>query len=52
MNERPFVNLQIMKNIYHALFYSHIILYGILVWGNACDMHIKAIQILIMIIFH
>ena len=42
---RPFVNLQIMKNIYHSLFYSHLI-YGIQVLGNACDTHIKTIQIL------
>ena len=42
---RPFVNVQIMKNIYYALFYSHVI-YGIQVWGNACDTHIKAVQIL------
>ena len=42
---RPFVNLQIMKNIYHTLFYSHII-YGVQVCGNACDTHIKTIQIL------
>ena len=34
-----------MKNIYHSLFYSHLI-YGIQVWGNACDTRIKAIQIL------
>ena len=39
---RPLVNLQIMKNIYDALFYSRVI-YGIQVWGNACDMHIKEI---------
>ena len=31
---RPFVNLQIMKDIYHSLFYSHLI-YGTQVWGNA-----------------
>ena len=42
---RPFVNLQIMKNVYHALFYSHIV-YGIQVWGSACVTHLKAIQIL------
>ena len=42
---RPFVNLQIMKNKYHSLYYSHLI-YGTQVWGNACDTHLKAIQIL------
>ena len=42
---RPFVNMQIMKNIYYALFYSHVI-YGIQVWDNACDKHIKAVLIL------
>ena len=40
---RPFVTLQIKKNIYNVLFYSHII-HGIQVWGNACDTNIKAIQ--------
>ena len=44
-NLRPFVNLQIMKNTYHALFYLHIV-YGIHVWGNASDSHVKALQIL------
>ena len=34
-----------MKNVYHAIFYSHIV-YGIEVWGSACDSHLKAIQIL------
>ena len=34
-----------MKNVYHAIFYSHIV-YGIQVWGSACDSHLKAIQIL------
>ena len=42
---RPFINLQIMKNVYHALFYSHVV-YGIRVWGTARDLHIKAIEIL------
>ena len=30
---RPFVNTKIMKNIYYALFYSHIV-YAIEVWGS------------------
>ena len=34
-----------MKNTYHALFYLHIV-YGIHVWGNASDSHVKSIQIL------
>ena len=42
---RPFVNLQIMKNVYYALFNSHIV-YGIQVWGTACDIHLKALQVL------
>ena len=42
---RPFVNLKIMKNVYHALFYSHLV-YGIQVWGSACDSHIGIIHVL------
>ena len=42
---RPFVNLKMMKNVYHALFYSHLV-YGIQVWGSACDSHIGTIQVL------
>ena len=42
---RPFVNLKIMKNIYYALLFSHIV-YGIQVWGTACDIHLKALQVL------
>ena len=47
---RPFVNLKIMKKkkyiyIYHALFCSHLV-YGIQVWGSACDSHIGTIQVL------
>ena len=34
-----------MKNVYHALFYSHLV-YGIQVWGSACDSHIGTIQVL------
>ena len=42
---RPFVNLKMMKNVYHVLFYSHLV-YGIRVWGSACDSHIGTIQVL------
>ena len=42
---RPFVNLKIMRNVYHALFYSHLV-YGIQVWGPTCDSHIGTIQVL------
>ena len=42
---RPFVNLKIMRNVYHALFFSHIV-YGIQVWGTVCDIHLKALQVL------
>ena len=34
-----------MKNVYHALFYSHLV-YGIEVWGAACDSHIGNINVL------
>ena len=42
---RPFVNLEIMKNVYYALFYSHLV-YGIQVWGSSCDTLIGSIQVL------
>ena len=42
---RPFVNLEIMKNVYYASFYSHLV-YGIEVWGSACDTLIGSIQVL------
>ena len=42
---RPFVNLEIMKNVYYALFYSHLV-YGLQVWGSACDTLIGSIQVL------
>ena len=37
---RPFVNLNIMKNIYYALIYSHLV-YAIEVWGSASDIHLS-----------
>ena len=42
---RPFVNLKIMKDIYYALFYSHLV-YGIHVWGSAWDSSLNIIQVL------
>ena len=42
---KTIVNLKIMKNVYHALFYSHLV-YGIEVWGSACDSHIGNINVL------
>ena len=33
---RNFVDLQILKNLYYCLIYSHLI-YGIEVWGSACQ---------------
>ena len=41
---RPFVNLQIMKNVYYALFFSHIVC-GIQVGETLCDIHLKALQV-------
>ena len=37
---RPFVTTKIMKDIYYALIYSHLV-YAIEVWGFACDVHLK-----------
>ena len=34
-----------MKNVYHAIFYSHII-YGISAWGSAYETHLNSLQIL------
>ena len=42
---RPFINIAIMKNLYYALIYSHLV-YAIQVWGSACDMHLKKITVL------
>ena len=43
--ERPFVNIDILKNIYYSLLYSHLV-YGIHVWGTACDTELNKILIL------
>ena len=40
---RPFVNTKIMKDIYYALIYSHLV-YAIEVWGSACDTHLSNIM--------
>ena len=37
---RPFVNIAILKNLYYALIYSHLV-YAIQIWGSACDTHLK-----------
>ena len=42
---RPFINIAIMKNLYYALIYSHLV-YAIQVWGSACDTHLKKITVL------
>ena len=42
---RPFINIAIMKNLYYALIYSHLV-YAIQVWGSACDTHLKKINVL------
>ena len=39
---RPFVTTKIMKNIYYALFYSHVV-YAIEVWGSVCETTLKKI---------
>ena len=39
---RPFVTTKIMKNIYYALVYSHLV-YAIEVWGSACVTHMTKI---------
>lgn len=39
---RPFVNINVLKNVYNSLIYSHIV-YGIQVWGSACDSVLRQI---------
>ena len=42
---REFMNTKMLKNIYYSLIYSHIV-YGIQVWGSACDTELNKILIL------
>ena len=42
---RPFVNAKIMKSVYYALFYSHVV-YAIEVWGSANETILTTIAIL------
>ena len=41
----PFVNTAILKNLYYALIYSHLV-YAIQIWGSACDTHLMRIMVL------
>ena len=42
---RPFVNTAILKNLYYALIYSHLV-YAIQIWGSACDTHLMRLMVL------
>ena len=42
---RNYVNLKVLKSLYHSLVYSHIV-YGIQVWGSASDSELNKILIL------
>ena len=42
---RPFVPLNVMKNVYYSLIYSHII-YAIEVWGSACKTEMDKLLVL------
>ena len=42
---RPSVNTAILKNLYYALIYSHLV-YAIQIWGSACDTHLMRIMVL------
>ena len=42
---RPFVSTSILLNVYHAIIYPFL-LYGISVWGNACNTFLEPILIL------
>ena len=42
---REFLNMNMLKNIYYSLIYSHIV-YAIQVWGSACDTELNKILVL------
>ena len=42
---RRFVDLSLMKNLYYSIIYSHLV-YGIEVWGSACQTALHPIVIL------
>ena len=41
---RPFLPLQIMRNVYYSLIYSHLV-YGIKVWGSACKTELNKLLV-------
>ena len=43
---RHCVNIDILKNVYHALLYSYL-RYGIIVWGNAAHSSLQPLEILV-----
>ena len=43
---RHCVNIDILKNVYHALVYSYL-RYGIIVWGNAAQSSLQPLEILV-----
>ena len=40
------MNIDILKNVYHALLFSHL-RYGIIVWGNAAQSSLQPLEILV-----
>ena len=42
---RPFVTVKILTNVYYAIVYPFL-LYGILIWGNACKTRLEPIHVL------
>ena len=42
---RSFVNIAILKSLYYAIIYSHLV-YAIQIWGSAYDSHLKKIVVI------